>query len=216
METYHSIPHWNKGLFGEDIIAQDKIDGSSMRFECNRNRGFYKFGTRNVMIDESDEGFGEGIDIFLNKYAHDLERIVFKKYPKVVSFVAFAEFFGTNSFAGQHLESDTKDVCLFDIHLKNLGMINPYEFQTIFGNLDIPKVIYEGEFNMDFINSVRNDKFNLKEGVVAKGIQGKETWMTKIKTDSWLVKVREKMGDSGLLDELNGDSELYNFNYEKN
>jgi hypothetical protein len=205
MEIYQSIPHWNKVTFGEMVISQNKIDGSSMRFECNRNRGFYKFGTRNVMIDERDENFGEGIGIFLNKYSDDLERIVFKKYPKVVSFVAFAEFFGPNSFAGQHLESDIKDVCLFDVSLKNIGMIDPYEFQTIFGNLDIPKVIYEGEYNMDFVNEVRENKFDLTEGVVVKG----EKLITKIKTNDWLKKVKLKLGDKALLDELIGDISLH-------
>jgi hypothetical protein len=210
MKNYHSIPHWNKGPFGEKVISQDKIDGSSMRFECNRKSGFYKFGTRNVMIDENDENFGSGISIFLNKYSEDLQRIVFRKYPRVISFVSFAEFFGPNSFAGQHLSSDIKDVCLFDISLYKKGIINPYEFQDTFGSLDIPKVIYEGEYNIEFINDIRNNIYNLSEGVVAKGIHKNEIFMTKIKTNDWLKKVKIKMGDKALLDELNGDRILHN------
>lgn len=30
------------------IYAFDKLDGSNIRFEWSRKRGFYKFGTRNI------------------------------------------------------------------------------------------------------------------------------------------------------------------------
>jgi hypothetical protein len=213
MKSYHSIPHWNKGPFGVKTIAQEKKDGSSMRFEWSKKSGFYKFGTRNVMIDRNDKNFGEGIDLFLNKYSEDLQRVFLNKYSKVISFVAFAEFFGPNSFAGQHLSSDIKDVCLFDISLYKKGIINPYEFQDNFGHLDTPRIIYEGEYNMEFINDVRNNNYNLSEGVVCKGIiktkkEGESIFMVKAKTNEWLRKVKYKLGEKALLDELNGDKDL--------
>ena len=120
MKTYNSIPHWNKGPFGEKTIAQEKKDGSSMRFEWNKKSGFYKFGTRNVMIYKNDKNFGEGIEIFLNKYADDLQRVFSSKYSKIINVVAFGEYFGPNSFSGQHILTDKKDICLFDISLYEL------------------------------------------------------------------------------------------------
>ena len=68
---------------------------------------------------------------------------------------------------------------------------------------------------MEFINDVRNNIYNLSEGVVCKGItktkkDGECIFMTKVKTNDWLNKVRQKMGDKALLDELNGDIELFN------
>jgi len=59
---------------------------------------------------------------------------------------------------------------------------------------------------------VGSNKFNLSEGVIVKGIQGKETWMVKIKTKEWLQKVKEKFGDKYLLEELNNDKNLLLFN----
>ena len=213
MKSYDSIPHWNKGPFGEKTIAQEKKDGSSMRFEWGQKRGFYKFGTRNIMINKGDNNFGDGIDIFLNKYADDLQRIISIKYPKIINFVAFGEYFGEHSFAGQHISVDKKDICLFDISLYKKGIINPYEFQDNFGHLDTPNIIYEGEYNLEFINNVRNNNYNLSEGVVCKGIiktkKDRECIiMTKIKTNEWLRKVKEKLGDKALLEELNGDKSL--------
>ncbi len=33
-------------------------------------------------------------------------------------------------------------------------------------------------------------------------------WMSKIKTNAWLQKIREKLGEKALLEEFNGDSKL--------
>lgn len=213
MKSYHKIPHWNKGEFGCKTLGFMKIDGSSVRFEYNTKRGFYKFGTRNVMIDRRDEIFGGSIDIFLNKYNEDLCRVFRDKYPKVINIVVFGEFFGENSFSGQHELSDEKDICIFDVSLYKKGIISPYEFLDNFGHLDIPNVIYEGEYNMEFVNSVRNDIYGLDEGVVCKGVvktkkDGNQIWMCKVKTDNWLRKVREKLGEKALLDEIEGDESL--------
>lgn len=214
MKSYDKIQYWNQGLFGEDCVCFDKIDGSNMRFEWGRKRGFYKYGTRSIMIDRSSEHLGSGIDIFLNKYSEDLNRIFRDKYNKVDSFVVFGEFIGENSFAGQHVDSDVKDVILFDINQYKRGIITPYEFLENFGHLHIPSIVYEGEYDIDLINYIRENK-TLKEGVIAKGIlkrknSKEEAWMTKIKTDIWLGKVKEKFGEKYLMEELNNDSELIN------
>src|ERR1022692_1088350 len=111
MKHYNSIDYWDKGPFGEDCIAFSKIDGSSMVFEWSVKQGFYKFGTRNIMIDRNDKNFGDGIDIFINKYGDDLAKVFRDEYPKVVNVSVFGEYFGENSFAGQHETSDKKDIC---------------------------------------------------------------------------------------------------------
>ena len=48
MKQYETIPYYGDYL-GPDIIAFDKIDGSNLRFEWSRKRGFYKFGTRKMI-----------------------------------------------------------------------------------------------------------------------------------------------------------------------
>jgi hypothetical protein len=64
MKSYHKIEYFNKEVFNGQVICFFKEDGSNFRFEWGHNRGWYKYGTRNVMIDRSDKIFGEGIDIF--------------------------------------------------------------------------------------------------------------------------------------------------------
>jgi hypothetical protein len=212
MKSYHKIEYYNKLPFGQDCIAFDKLDGSNLRFEWGHKRGWYKFGSRNVMIDRTNEQFGIGIDIFLNKYGDELDRIFRTEYKKVVNFVVFGEFYGLNSFAGQHLDVDAKDVVLFDVNQYQKGFISPYEFTQNFGHLHIPKIVYHGEYNHQLISDIQSNKFNLSEGVIVKGIKGKETWMIKIKTKEWLQKVKEKFGDKYLLEELNNDKNLLLFN----
>lgn len=199
MKSYPKIDHYKNTIMGMECYAFEKIDGSNLRLEWNRNKGWYKFGTRNNMIDRSYPEFGKGIDIFLNKYGIDLEKIFIDNYKKVESFVAFCEYVGDNSFSGQHVGSDEKDTILFDINQYKRGMIPPKEFIDNFGHLHIPKVIYQGKYNQDLIDSVKNNKYGLKEGVVVKGLIGKEVWMNKIKTNEWLEKVKIKFGEKSEL-----------------
>lgn len=213
MKNYPKIEYHNKGLFGEYCYAFDKLDGSQIRIEYSRKRGWYKFGTRNVMIDRNSKPFGDSIDIFFNKYSDDLIKIfnTNKLYRNIDNFVIFAEYIGKNSFAGQHIETDTKDVILFDISQYKRGFIPPREFIENFGDLHIPNIIYKGEYNNDLINTIKSSD-SLKEGVVCKGIfktkGSDQIWMTKIKTNDWLNKVKVKFGDKYLLEELNNDKTL--------
>jgi hypothetical protein len=208
MKQYPKIEFYNKGIIGLECYAFDKLDGSNLRFEWGRKRGWYKFGTRNNMIDRSYPEFGNGIDLFLNKYGDDLHRVFVNKYSKVESFVVFCEYLGEKSFAGQHDINDIKDVVLFDVNQYKRGFIPPMEFIDNFGHLHIPKVIYQGRYGQDLINSVKLNQYKLSEGVIVKGIEGKEIWMTKIKTNDWLERVRMVFGEKKLLEEVNGDKSI--------
>ena len=66
---------------------------------------------------------------------------------------------------------------------------------------------------MDFVQTIRDNQYNLKEGVIVKGVlktknQKDEVWMVKVKTKGWLQKVKELHGERALLEELNGDKKL--------
>lgn len=212
MKTYPKIEYHNKGFFGDTVYAFDKLDGSNIRAEWNKKRGWYKFGTRTQMISENDPNFGDAIPIFLNKYGDDLDKVFRKNYSNVQSIVIFGEYVGENSFSGQHDPNDEKDIVLFDVNLYKKGFISPKEFVDNFGHLDIPDVVYKGEYNNDLITDVRNNTWNLKEGVICKGVRktkgNKIVWMTKIKTNEWLQKVKELYGERALLEELNRDRSL--------
>lgn len=212
MKQYPRIPHYDKGLFGSYIYAFDKKDGSNIRAEFNYKRGWYKFGTRNTMIDELNPQFGEAVKIFLKKYSESLPKIFKEKYPNTESFVVFFEYLGENSFAGLHIETDIKDVILFDISLYKKGFISPKDFINNFGNLDIPRIVYQGEYNMELIQNIRDNIFNLKEGVICKGVHRDEVWMTKIKCDSWLLKLKDKYGLNSVKEDI-GDLPITSFNF---
>lgn len=215
MKSYPRIQYFNQGLFGEDIYAFDKLDGSNIRAEWNPKRGWYKFGTRNTMIDERDLQFGEAITLFLNKYGDSLPKVfrTNKSYKRIESFVVFAEYVGEQSFAGRHNASDPKDIILFDVNQYKHGFVTPKNFVEDFGHLHIPDVIYKGPYTMDFVQTIRDNQYNLKEGVIVKGVlktknQKDEVWMVKVKTKEWLQKVKELHGERALLEELNGDKKL--------
>jgi hypothetical protein len=38
MKTYPRIDYWNKGIFGSECIAFNKLDGSNLRFEWSHKR----------------------------------------------------------------------------------------------------------------------------------------------------------------------------------
>lgn len=208
MKKYPSIPHYDSDFIGRKVWAFDKLDGSNLRFEYSRKRGWYKFGTRNEMIDEKTPFYGEGVSIFLDKYGDDLARIFRKEYSNVDNFIVFGEFLGENSFSGQHDPNDKMDVVMFDINIYKRGLIHPKDFIDKFSKLHIPDVLYVGEYDEELIDSVKNNKWNLKEGVICKGALRRkgsdEIWMTKLKTNEWLFEVKKKYGIFAIKEEFNG------------
>ena len=221
MQNYKKIEYYNKGTFGENILAFNKLDGNQMRCEydkkhskLNKNNGFNKFGTRKTLINSQNNEYGEAIDLFMNKYSEDIDRIFRTDnfFRDIQKYTVYFEYYGPNSFAGWHDPNDEMTVTIFDIEMFNKGMLIPKLFVKMFGDLEIPEVVYEGTFNKSLIQDVKNNTFNLKEGVVCKGynkIKGNDVvWMVKIKCSHWLDRLKGKMGDDFLLKELNGDKSL--------
>ena len=225
MKQYHSIEYWNKGVMGANVFAFDKLDGSNLRFEWtqkdskkNNNYGFIKFGTRNQIIGPNDEQWGEGIHIFMEKYGPELDKIfrTNKQFRNSKKITSYAEFYGENSFAGWHdpKEKGKMQLTLFDVDVYQKGFMKPREFVKLFQKFGIPEIIFEGEYNKTLVENVKNNIYNLKEGVVVKGIRltkrknTENVWMVKIKTNEWLQKIKGIYGEDQLLKELNGDKSL--------
>lgn len=220
MKQYPSIE--SKGIFGEPIYAFDKLDGSNLRAtwvrklskKTNFTMGWKKFGTRTQMINKVNENFGDGVEIFLDKYGEDLDKIFTedKDFRNAREITVFFEYFGPNSFAGWHNPKDIKDVVLFDVNVFQKGLMKPKDFVEKFGHLHIPTIIYQGNYNQSLIDNVRANKYNLIEGVVCKGVRktkGQDiVFMSKIKTIDWLIKVKTTLGQKRLLEELNNDQSL--------
>lgn len=102
---------------------------------------------------------------------------------------AFAEFFGPGSFAGSHIETEEQELRLFDVFLFKQGYIPPKDFVKLFGDLpQAAEIIYDGPLNKQFIADIKQGKYNVFEGVIAKG----SDFMIKIKTDEYFLKLRQK------------------------
>jgi len=196
MKTYPHIDGPSKAP-KKPCIAFEKYDGSNLRFEWSKKRGFYKFGTKNRLFDESDPDYGTAIQLFNDTLADFVVDIVTANFKGIQKFIAYAEFLGERSFAGQHHPDDLKFLKLFDVNIHQKGFIPPNKFVKFCcnkGNDHVARVIYEGNLNHDFINKVRDGEFDVFEGVVCKGMTGKSIhtlWMTKIKTNAYRKKLEE-------------------------
>lgn len=176
-------------------VAFDKPDGSNLRWEWGRKKGFWKHGTRTRLFDASDSIFGQAIDIFSQKFSKDLEKIFLKEFSKYSKIIPFTEYLGPNSFAGVHVPGDKTDLILIDLWLDRYGLIGPKNFIKYFGHLDIPRIIYTGNLTKEFIDNVRKGCYNVFEGVVCKGGSGKDHWMRKIKTDAYREALKQRYSD---------------------
>ena len=195
MKSYPSIPGSKKAPNGQSCIAFYKYDGSNMRWEWSKKRGFHKFGTRTRLFDETDQVFGGAIPMFMDTMAPIIERrILDVSERKLERFTAYTEFLGNSSFAGKHDPDEEKYLKLFDIAIFKKGMMDPFRFVDIFGDLDFTaEVVFKGPMSNSFINTVRTGGYpQLIEGVIAKGGSGHKLWMVKIKTLEYLKKLKVK------------------------
>jgi len=199
MKSYPSIAH---KINSEDVIwAFDKLDGSNIRAEWSKKRGFYKFGTRKMMIDEKNRHLGKSVTLIKKLYAEELgKRFLDQKWDRSV--VCYFEFYGPHSFSGQHRKIDDHTVTLFDVSVHKEGFVHPNRFIDLFEDLGTPKMLYKGRADQEFVEDVRN--FNLPgmtlEGVVCKAPnpKGQKTGKRvcfKVKTQRWLDKLKEECGD---------------------
>ncbi len=194
MKEYPSISRLNSSHIGRSCLAFVKYDGSNLRWEWSKKRGWYKFGTRHHLFDKSDADFGVAIDLFMNM-APQIEEVIKENFPGVQQITAFTEFYGPSSFAGHHIRGEGKTLRLFDICPYKKGILGPREFLKYFGKYPFsPGVIYDGPLTQEFVDGVRSGKYPVVEGVVCKGGEGHHLWMVKIKTDSYRKKLVDSFG----------------------
>lgn len=194
----------------ENCIAFEKFDGSNIRVKYTSKKGFVLFGSRTQLFDKGHPFLGDAVDIFYQKYENKLVDLIEQNWPNEREVIAFLEFFGPNSFAGWHEKEDKKDLVLFDLMVghKNRKFLLPQEFVKLTQKVqaDIPKIIYEGNLTDQFIQDVRDGKYDQQsasrvfEGVVCKGTARTgasrgNVWMAKIKTQKYLDLLKGKFGE---------------------
>jgi len=202
MKTYWSIDGPSKGHH-KPCYTFVKYDGSNLRFEWSKKRGWYKFGTRKCMMDHTHPIFGASIPAFLEKYGDDLPKIFKseKHFRGVDSVIVFAEWFGAKSFSGAHKPDDPHDIVLFDVNPIKKGLLGPKEFLDMFGHLKVAELLCHGNFGTALVESVKKEtmeiesKYDIRsetpEGVICKGEKGHDLWMVKIKTERYKEALKE-------------------------
>lgn len=186
MKSYPSIPKFKCGNI--KLYTFDKLDGSNIRVQYSRKRGWYKFGTRTRLLDESDEIFGPAIPLFKETLAEPLEKIIVDQRWQEV--VVFGEYYGSQSFAGLHEKDDPKQITIFDVNPFKKGLLSPQEFLKLFEQYG-PRFLGLMNWTAGFVEQVRNGEIEgiSFEGVVGKVIHNNKFIMYKAKTQAWIDKV---------------------------
>ena len=172
----------------------DKLDGSCIRAEWSKKRGFHKFGTRKRLL-----GTDQGVLAEAQQLA-EAQELSFRKVfegCKIDRVVCFFEFHGANSFAGNHIAGEAHRLTLFDVDVYNVGLVNPDEFLAMFADydIDIAALLYVGPMDEVILTEIRTGSFPGMsfEGVVAKARRQKRIgtpMMFKVKNEAWIAKVK--------------------------
>lgn len=207
MLYYPKIPGSQEAPLGR-CLAFEKYDGTNLHWDWDRDFGWHSFGTRRDEFDLSEAGISrftaahahlhECVGVFRCALADGLEAIFTgqEAYRAVAAFRAFTEFLGPNSFAGLHKAEDPKRLVMFDILVEPGGMLGPERFVADFGHLPIARVVYRGKLTGRFAEDVRTGRYGVSEGVVCKGGSGgADLWMAKIKTYTYLDRLKRAFGE---------------------
>ena len=189
----------------KNIIAFNKYDGTNMHWVWNSEYGFHTFGTRRNQyalnefgINQFKENHSELIqapDLFSTNYESLYSEYLSDSIFSDKEVILFTEFLGEQSFAGNHIQEDNKQIILFDVQINN-KLLLPEMFLKHFNSFNIAKIVYKGKFSGQFIEDVRSNKFKTSEGVICKGSYQDELYMFKIKTTDYLNKLKVQFADS--------------------
>lgn len=198
MKSYPSIPNHNanKIPIGQSCYGFYKYDGSNLRWEWNKKQGWYKFGTRTRLFGADETPYNQAIPIFKEDIGPVILERVLQQY-NLTDFIVYTEFFGPSSFAGSHDENEQKELKLIDVWIPRKGFIPPKQFIKMFDDQPwAPEVVYQGNLNKKLIEDVRAGVYPLDEGMMCKGLENNgQQWMVKIKTQAYLDKLKNKIGE---------------------
>jgi hypothetical protein len=191
MKEYPSI---QGGVVHAPVYGFDKLDGSNIRAEWSRKQGFYKFGKRHGLVDETDLLLGEAKGLVQADYAEPLSKIFRDNRWQQV--VCFFEYFGPSSFAGNHAD-EPHEVVLFDVAYEKKGIMEPNPFLKMFADtVKTAPLLYHGNANAMLLEAVHERKLAgmTFEGIVCKGkfVSPGRPLMFKIKSREWIEAVKTR------------------------
>jgi hypothetical protein len=209
--VYPKIPD-TTGCMLKKCIVFEKLDGTNIHFTIRKGK-WTSYGTRrddfNTLINNGSEGEAEFIkahpelDGVLKCQPHDLiiiDEIIHasEKLSKVEELILFMEYFGYSSFAGQHKRDEEHTLTLFDAQIDGRMML-PEEFLKDFRVEEFPEyfpqIIYKGKYSGQLVEDIRNGKYPVIEGAVIKGEIDGQVYMAKVKTNTYMEKLKEQFKD---------------------
>lgn len=191
MKTYPSIPYtyyFSKGRAPGFLHTFAKLDGSNLRFEWSKKRGWYKAGTRCQLLNPDDPLLGPAAPLFQETFAEHCAKVTTdQRWERVV---VFAEYYGEQSLAGQHVLGDKMQLTLIDVAPYKKGILPPKDFLKLFGEHG-PHYLGYLEWTEDFVKEVMHGEVpgSSFEGVVGKATEGKLLHMYKAKQQAWKDEV---------------------------
>ena len=70
----HELLARSGDYLGRPFVAFDKLDGSNIRAEWDRKRGWHRFGSRRRLLDASQPLLGQAIPLILDGYGDGLTK----------------------------------------------------------------------------------------------------------------------------------------------
>lgn len=200
--VYPKIPESKQCLLGK-CWAFEKIDGTNLHWVWEPNLGWSHFGTRRTRFTLDEKGIQE----FQETHSELSEApVLFLRACQGIvnsphQVILFTEFYGENSFAGNHQAKDKKKLYLFDAMVNGQLLTVPAFLEAFFAyqppeeyrdDFGIPAIVYTGKYTGQLAQDVGDGKYSINEGVVVKGMVDGQVFMTKIKTKDYLKRLQQR------------------------
>lgn len=203
MKQYPSIPIFALASnIDGDVYIYEKLDGSNIRVEVEEKKGIINVGKRHGVLDSATPFLSEA-EALARPLEPMMQDILHRDRRK--SGVFFFEFYGENSFAGEH-QDEPHYLKLIDITLFQRGFLIPAEYHRLADPSGIPmaRLIYQGPFGSLLtgtpnISQVWEGTFPgaSKEGIIIKTMTDPKAQVDrvfKLKTKAWVEAVKAKYG----------------------
>lgn len=188
----------------KQCVAFEKLDGVNIHFVWMPNNYFVEYGTRRDRFDlDTPEGIKQfdgahpelkGVDLLWDRECRLEEYLLHHPKYGQSDVIVFTEYHGPNSFAGSHKPKDKMQFTIIDVMVDG-KMLPPEELLEEFKDFNLPKVVFKGKFTGQLFVDVRNGKYDVKEGIVVKGVVDGQVHMAKIKTQAYLDKLKSHYPD---------------------
>lgn len=220
MDKYPSIPsRLPDKYFGKEFYWFPKYDGQNFRAEWNNKKGWYKFGSKNQLVDTTDKYWKKAIELFMDTTGKHLDKYLREKSNKFC--IVFCEYWGPTSLAGFHNLEGPMFMTIVDIKIDKKGFVAPCNFYPTIQELvkmteyfDPNGISYLDAYTEERIKAVKLGALYLDEpdrsleyvkytghpctfeGVVGKRMEGSQLIMVKLKTNAWREEIKATFGDA--------------------